>query len=70
MMEFMRELQWQCYNKHQLSCYNLDDVLVYKYGVETQPKPDETPLVYFGSFYANKLKGTVDSNQPYLFLFS
>ncbi len=48
MMEFMRELQWQCYNKHQLSCYNMDDVLVYKYGVETQPKPDETPLVYFG----------------------
>lgn len=48
MMEFMRELQWQCYNKHQLSAYALgDDILVYKYGVETQPKPDETPLVYF-----------------------
>ena len=49
MMEFMRELQWQCYNKHQLACYNLGDILVYKYGVETQPKPDETPLVYFAS---------------------
>lgn len=49
MMEFMRELQWQCYNKHQLSCYNIDDILVYKYGVETQPKPDETPLVYFAT---------------------
>lgn len=49
MMEFMRELQWQCYNKHQLSCYPIDDVLVYKYGVEMQPKPDETPLVYFAS---------------------
>ncbi len=49
MMEFMRELQWQCYNKHQLSCYNMDDILVYKYGVETQPKPDETPLVYFAA---------------------
>ena len=47
MMEFMRELQWQCYNKHQLTVYNIDDVLVYKYGVENQPKPDETPLVYF-----------------------
>ncbi|MBE7059225.1 MAG: hypothetical protein E7389_00210 [Ruminococcaceae bacterium] len=47
MMEFMRELQWQCYNKHQLSCYNMDDILVYKYCVESQPKPDETPLVYF-----------------------
>ena len=49
MMEFMRELQWQCYNKHQLTCYNTDDVLVYKYGVEDQPKPDETPLVYFAA---------------------
>lgn len=49
MMEFMRELQWQCYNKHQLACYNTDGVLVYKYGVETQPKPDETPLVYFAA---------------------
>ena len=48
MMEFMRELQWQCYNKHQLSAYALEkDILVYKYGVENQPKPDETPLVYF-----------------------
>ncbi len=49
MMEFMRELQWQCYNKHQLACYNLDDVLVYRYGVEMQPKPKETPLVYFAA---------------------
>ena len=49
MMEFMRELQWQCYNKHQLSAYNMGDVLVYKYGVENQPKPDETPLVYFAT---------------------
>lgn len=49
MMEFMRELQWQCYNKHQLSCYPMEegDVLVYRYGVENQPKPDETPLVFF-----------------------
>ena len=49
MMEFMRELQWQCYNKHQLSCYHIDDVLVYRYGVEMQPKPNETPLVYFAA---------------------
>ena len=49
MMEFMRELQWQCYNKHQLACYNMDDILVYRYGVEMQPKPDETPLVYFAT---------------------
>ena len=50
MMEYMREIQWQCYNKHQLSVYTLDnDILVYKYGVENQPKPDETPLIYFAS---------------------
>ncbi len=49
MMEFMRELQWQCYNKHQLSVYTLDDILVYKYGVENQPKPDETPPIYFAA---------------------
>lgn len=49
MMEFMRELQWQCYNKHQLSAYNIDDILIYRYGVEDQPKPDETPLVYFAA---------------------
>ncbi len=49
MMEFMRELQWQCYNKHQLSVSNLDDILVYRYGVEMQPKPKETPLIYFAA---------------------
>lgn len=49
MMEFIRELSWQCYNKHQLSVYNLDDILIYRYGVEMQPKPKETPLVYFAS---------------------
>ena len=48
MMEFMRELQWQCYNKHQVSVrYRAQDgALVYRYGVENQPRPDETPLVY------------------------
>lgn len=51
MMEFMRELQWQCYNKHQLTVSMLNDVLVYRYGVENQPKPEETPLVYFASDY-------------------
>lgn len=49
MMEFMRELQWQCYNKHQMSVTYIKSAgaLLYKYGVENQPKPDETPLVYF-----------------------
>ncbi len=49
MMEFMRELQWLCYNKHQLSVEYRADIgaLIYCYGVESQPKPEETPLVYF-----------------------
>lgn len=51
MMEFMRELQWQCYNKHQVSVKYMESTgaLVYKYGVEMQPKPEETPLVYFAA---------------------
>jgi len=49
MMEFMRELQWQCYNKHQVSVeyQKSNGVLIYKYGVEMQQKPEETPLIYF-----------------------
>lgn len=50
MMEFMRELQWQCYNKHQVSVqYHEGEALVYRYGVENQPKPEETPLVYLAA---------------------
>ncbi len=51
MMEFMRELQWQCYNKHQLEVSWLEEeqALCYRYGVESQPRPEETPLVYFAS---------------------
>ena len=48
LMEFLREIQWQCYNKHQVSV-EFDDrlqTLVYHYDVENQPKPEETPLVY------------------------
>ena len=48
MMEFLREVSWVCYMKHQMSVYYQNDFnsLVFKYGVENQPKPDETPLVY------------------------
>ncbi|CAM3629407.1 MULTISPECIES: GH36-type glycosyl hydrolase domain-containing protein [Saccharibacillus] len=50
MMEFMRELQWQCYNKHQVSVTHAEgDVLLYRYGVENQPKPEETPIVYMAA---------------------
>ncbi len=49
MMEYMREIQWQCYMKHQMQVYTLEDLLVFRYGVENQPKPDETPLIYFAA---------------------
>lgn len=49
MMEFMRELQWQYCNKHQLSVYNKDGILIYRYGVETQPKQEQAPPVYFAA---------------------
>jgi cellobiose phosphorylase len=51
MMEYLREVSWQCYIKHQVSVNYIDnaDALVYKYGVDSQPKPEETPLVYFAA---------------------
>lgn len=62
MMEFMRELQWQCYNKHQVAVKydNASGTLIYKYGVENQPKPDETPLVYFT---ANRIPDAFDGDR-------
>ena len=51
MMEFMRELSWCCYNKHQISVDfdGTSQAIVYHYTVEMQPKPKETPLVYMAS---------------------
>ncbi len=51
MMEFLREVSWVCYMKHQMTVYYQNDFnsLVFKYGVENQPKPEETPLVYMAS---------------------
>ncbi len=56
MMEFLREVSWVCYMKHQMSVYFLEKekALIFKYGVETQPKPNETPLVYLASDYPIK----------------
>ncbi len=56
MMEYLREVSWLCYMKHQMSVYFNDkaNALIFKYGVETQPKPDETPLIYFASDYPLK----------------
>ncbi len=51
MMEFMRELSWVCYNKHQVKVnFNPEtEAIIYDYAVEMQPKPKETPLVYMAS---------------------
>lgn len=51
MMEFMRELSWVCYNKHQVKVdFDKDlDTIIYDYAVEMQQKPKETPLVYLAS---------------------
>ncbi|MCD8483023.1 MAG: hypothetical protein LR015_10400 [Verrucomicrobia bacterium] len=54
MMEFLREISWVCYMKHQMSV-QFDaqaDALIFKYGVENQPKPEETPLIYLCSDHA------------------
>ena len=51
MLEFMRELSWFCYNKHQIKV-DFDEKLqtiIYHYAVEMQPKPSETPLVYLAT---------------------
>lgn len=63
MMEYLREVQWQCYNKHQLRVdFNKKaDALVYTYGVDSQPRPQDTPLVYFaGSRPCNGYDGDRD----------
>lgn len=51
MMEFLREVSWVCYMKHQMTVYynSQQESVVFKYGVENQPKPDETPLVFLSS---------------------
>lgn len=56
MMEFLREVSWVCYMKHQMTVYYQNDFnsLVFKYGVENQPKHDETPLVYMAADYPLK----------------
>lgn len=49
MMEIIRELQWQCYSKHQLKVFydRKNDALIYDYNLSEQLRPDKTPLVYF-----------------------
>ena len=49
LMQYLREVQWQCYVKNSNNIlYNKDnDALVYEYFPDGQPRPDETPFVYF-----------------------
>ena len=51
LMEYLREVQWQCYCKNSNNIlYNEEnDALVYEYFVDMQARPDETPFVYFCS---------------------
>jgi len=51
LMQYLREVQWQCYVKNSNNIlYDKDnDALVYEYFPDGQPRPDETPFVYFTS---------------------
>lgn len=51
LMQYLREVQWQCYVKNSNNIlYNSEcDALVYEYFPDGQPRPDETPFVYFTS---------------------
>ena len=49
LMQYLREVQWQCYVKNSNNIlYNAEnDALIYEYFPDGQPRPDETPFVYF-----------------------
>lgn len=49
LMQYLREVQWQCYVKNSNNIlYNEEnDALVYEYFPDGQPRPEETPFVYF-----------------------
>ena len=49
LMQYLREVQWQCYVKNSNNIlYNAqNDALVYEYFPDGQPRPEETPFVYF-----------------------
>ncbi|HEY3379474.1 MAG TPA: hypothetical protein VGL77_18515 [Armatimonadota bacterium] len=51
LMEYLREVQWQCYVKHQLAVrhHAACDSIIYRYGADNQLKPEETPQVYFAA---------------------
>ena len=51
MMQYLREVQWQCYckNSHNILFDEANDALVYNTFIDAQPRPDETPDVFFAS---------------------
>ncbi len=51
MMEYLKEVQWQCYCKQsQNILYDKEsDALVYEYFTDMQARPEETPFVFFCS---------------------
>ncbi len=50
-MEYLREVQWQCYTKQSNNIfYNQEaDALIYDYFIDAQARPDETPFVFLTS---------------------
>lgn len=51
LMQYLREVQWQCYvkNSNNILYNERCDALVYEYFPDGQPRPDETPFVFFTS---------------------
>ena len=49
LMQYLREVQWQCYvkNSNNILYDKANDALVYEYFPDGQPRPDETPFVFF-----------------------
>ena len=49
LMQYLREVQWQCYvkNSNNILYNSQSDALVYEYFPDGQPRPTETPFVYF-----------------------
>lgn len=51
LMQYLREVQWQCYvkNSNNILYNERCDALVYEYFPDGQPRPEETPFVFFTS---------------------
>ena len=51
LMQYLREVQWQCYvkNSNNILYNETCDALVYEYFPDGQPRPEETPFVFFTS---------------------